>query len=145
MAERVQTYKNHVRWFPPFHFFVVPVLLLNFINQVRHLWLQPSRSTAFGAVVALALVMGAVLSRVMVTAVQDRLIRLEMRLRLQQILPADLRGRINELTQRQLVSLRFGGDAEMPALVRDVLDGRLKTAKEIKLRVTDWQADWQRA
>src|SRR5439155_13488535 len=47
MAERVQTYKNHPRLLPPFHFFVVPVLLVHFLNQIRHLWLAPSRSTGW--------------------------------------------------------------------------------------------------
>jgi len=77
-------------------------------------------------------------------AAQDRLIRLEMRMRLQQLLPPDLRVRINDLTPRQLVALRFAGDAEMPDLIREVLDGRLKSGKEIKTRIKDWQADWLR-
>jgi hypothetical protein len=67
-----------------------------------------------------------------------------MRMRLQQLLPPDLRARINDLTPRQLVALRFAGDAEMPELVRDVLGGQLKSSKEIKLRIKDWQADWVR-
>ena len=145
MAERVQTYKNHVRLFPPFHLFVLPVLLIHFLNQIRHLWLAPSRSTGFAAVVALAIMTLAVLSRVMTVTVQDRMIRLEMRLRLIQTLPPDLQARINDLTRRQLVALRFASDAELPGLVRDVLEGRLTTVKEIKLRVKDWQADWLRA
>lgn len=145
MAERSQTYKNHVRLFPPFHLFVLPVLLIYFLNQIRHLWLAPGRSTGFGAVVALAIVTLAVLSRVMTVKVQDRVIRLEMRVRLMQLLPPDLQTRINDLTCGQLVALRFASDAELPGLVREVLDGRLASAKEIKLRVKDWQADWLRA
>ena len=145
MAERVQTYKNHVRLFPPFHLFVLPVLLIHFLNQIRHLWLAPGRSTGFAAVVALAIMALAVLSRVMTVTVQDRMIRLEMRLRLIQTLPPDLQARINDLTRRQLVALRFASDAELPGLVRDVLEGRLTTGKEIKLRVKDWQSDWLRA
>jgi hypothetical protein len=145
MAERVQTYKNHVRWFPPFHFFVTPILLLYFLNQVRHLYLAPNRSTAFAVLVAAALVMLALISRVQANTVQDRVIRLEMRLRLHELLPPDLHARIKDLTPRQLVALRFASDAELPGLVREVLDGRLSNPKDIKLKIRDWQADWLRA
>jgi len=145
MAKRTQTYKNHARYFPPFHFFVLPVLLLNAVNALRHIWYAPNRSTAFAALVAVGILMLAPLTRAMVLRVQDRVIRLEMRLRLRELLPAPLSGRINDLTPPQLVALRFASDAELPDLVRDVLDGKLATQKEIKVRVKDWQADWLRA
>jgi hypothetical protein len=77
--------------------------------------------------------------------VQDRVIRLEMRLRLRQVLPTELHGRINDLTHRQLVALRFAGDAELPELVREILEGKLQTGKQIKQRVKNWQPDWLRA
>jgi len=77
--------------------------------------------------------------------VQDRVIRLEMRLKLRGLLPPDLQPRINELTPRQLVALRFASDAELPDLVREVLAGKLATSKEIKMRVRSWQSDWLRA
>ena len=143
--EKQQSYANHVRWFPPFHFFVLPVLLANVLNALRHLWLAPSLSTGFVALVAAALLLTAVLGRVMITVVQDRVIRLEMRLRLAQLLPADLQARIPDLTPKQLVAIRFAGDAELPALVRDVLAGKYGTQKEIKLQVKNWRADWLRA
>ena len=145
MADRTQSYANHVRWFPPFHFFVVPVLLANVLNTLRHIWLTPSLSTAFAAVVAAAILMGVVLARVMVVTVQDRVIRLEMRLRLARLLPADLQARIPDLTPKQLVALRFANDAELTALIRDVVAGKYGTQKEIKLQVKSWQADWLRA
>src|SRR5262249_4044479 len=110
MAE--QTFKNHIRWFPPFHFFVLPVLLLNVLNAIRHVWLNPTRSTGFAMLVAIALFMRGPLARVMANTVQDRVIRLEMRLRLLECLAADLRPRIRELTPGQLVALRFASDAE---------------------------------
>jgi hypothetical protein len=89
--------------------------------------------------------MGVVLARVMVVTVQDRVIRLEMRLRLAQLLPADLQARISDLTLPQLVALRFAGDQELTALVRDALAGKNATPKEIKLQVKSWRPDWQRA
>jgi hypothetical protein len=73
--------------------------------------------------------------------VQDRIIRLEMQVRLRQVLPADLQARIGELSLSQLVSLRFASDAELPALTRRVLDEKLTDRKAIKMLVTDWQAD----
>ena len=145
MAERVQTYKNHPRLLPAFHFFVLPVLLLNVLNEVRRAWRYPSEGSLFVVVVAAALFTLAFLSRSQAVTVQDRVIRLEMRLRLRQILPPELQTRIQDLTHRQLVALRFASDAELPGLVREILDGKLTTGKEIKLRVKNWQGDWLRA
>jgi hypothetical protein len=140
-----QTYKNHARFFPLFHFFVAPVMLVNFVNALRHLYLAPSLSTGWSAVLAAGLIGLALASRVMALKVQDRVIRLEMRLRLQQVLPPDLSPRIGELTPQQFVALRFASDGEMAELVRDVLAGRLATPKAIKLRVRDWTGDYLRA
>ena len=145
MAERVQSFKSHTRFLPPFHFFVVPVLLINVLYTSRHVYLRPSLSTAFEVVLAIALLLLALVSRLQTITVQDRVIRLEMRLRLRQVLPPDLQPRINELSTQQLVALRFAADAELPGLVRDVFDGRLTTIKDIKRSVKNWQADWLRA
>jgi len=145
MASHAQTYKNHVRFLPAFHFFVLPVLALNALNGIRHVWLAPNRTTVWALIVAAALLTLGFLSRIMALTVQDRVIRLEMRLRLQQCLPADLRSRIDDLTPRQLVALRFASDAELAELVRDVLAGKLAGGKDIKLRVRNWQGDWLRA
>jgi hypothetical protein len=145
MTEREQTYKNHTRLLPAFHFFVLPVLLANVVNSIRHVWQIPDLSTLFALIVAVALLMLGFLSRVQALTVQDRVIRLEMRLRLRQVLPPELQARIHELTHRQLVALRFASDQEVTDLVREILDGRLRASKEIKLRVKNWQPDWLRA
>jgi len=145
MAESTQSYKNHTRLLPPFHFFVAPVLLLNFLNSLRHLWLMPNRSTGFAAIVAAALVLLALTARGMAITVQDRVIRLEMQLRLRQVLPPDMQPQINALSPRQLVALRFASDGELPDLVRDVLAGKLTTPKDIKMNVKSWQPDLLRA
>jgi hypothetical protein len=144
MADREQSYKNHTRLLPPFHFFVLPVLLGYVINAGRHIYYAPTLSTAWALVVALALLMLGLLSRVQALAAQDRVIRLEMRLRLQKVLPADLQSKINDLSTKHIVALRFAGDAELPDLVRDVLAGKLDKQKDIKLKIKNWQADWQR-
>ena len=145
MPQTSQTFKNHTRFFPPFHFFVAPVLLLNALNAIRHLYLAPSLSTLWSFVVAAALVMLALVSRIQTITVQDRLIRLEMRLRLQGLLPPDLQPRINDLTHRQLVALRFASDEELPVLCREVFAGNVTAEKDIKQRVKNWQGDHLRA
>ena len=145
MAQAPQNFKNHMRFLPPFHFFAVPVLLVNVIVQGVSLWGTPTVAMGWSVIVAIALLMTAFLSRIQANCVQDRVIRLEMRLRMRDVLPADLKSRINDLTPRQLVALRFAGDAELPELIRDVLAGKLDTQRAIKLRIRDWQADWLRA
>ena len=145
MADAVQSYQKHARWLPGFHFFAIPVLLVNVLNEMRHLWMDPTRHFAFQVIVAAALLTAAFLSRVQALTVQDRVIRLEMRLRLRGILPADLQPNIETLTHGQLVAMRFASDAEMAELVRDVLAGKLSTSKDIKTRIKSWQADLLRA
>lgn len=141
MSQTTQSYDNHARRFPPFHFFVFPVLSVYVLDSVRHVWDSPTLSTGFALVVAVALFMTPILARIQALKAQDRVIRLEMRLRMREVLPPDLQGRINELTPEHMIGLRFAGDAELPELVRQVLGGRLTTTKSIKQVVKDWQAD----
>ena len=145
MAEREQSYKSHTRLLPPFHFFVLTIMFINFLNAVRHAILQTTLHWFWEVVFALALVGLALFSRVQALTVQDRVIRLEERLRLRQVLPPDLHPHINALSHRQLVALRFAGDDEVPDLVRQIVGGKLTTAKEIKMQVKHWRPDWLRA
>jgi hypothetical protein len=145
VADTQQTYANHAKFFPLFHYFVTPVLLINVLVAAWQLIQMPSLGTAWGVVVAAGLVATALAARVMALAVQDRVIRLEMQLRMRQILPADLQSRIADLTPKQLVGLRFASDAELPDLIRQVLSGSLKSTTEIKKAVKNWQGDYLRA
>jgi hypothetical protein len=145
MSQSGQTYATHTRFLPPFHFFVLPVLIVNVFVTAWSVVQAPSASTGFTCVVALALLLGMLMSRVMAVAVQDRVIRLEMRLRLREVLPADLHERVKDLTREQFVGLRFAGDRELPDLVRRALAGELTSKKAIKLAVKDWQGDYLRA
>lgn len=144
MAQAAQNYKNHTRFYPPFHFFVMPVLLLHVIIEGRHLWAEPNRSAAFAFLLALALVMLALTARGMALKAQDRVIRLEMHARMRELLPADLVARIGDVKPAHLVALRFAGDRELPELVRAVLAGTLTTQKAIKLQIKDWKGDYLR-
>ena len=140
-----QTYKNHLRFFPPFHFVLGPILLVNFVYTVYRAIVAFSWPTLLGALMGFAFLLMFFSMRAFPITVQDRLIRLEMRLRLERILPAELKPRIPDLGVKQLVALRFASDAELPALVREVLDGKTTRPKDIKLKIRDWQGDHLRA
>jgi len=144
-SESGQSYSNHARFFPLFHFFAAPILIANLLWTLWLIARAPSPMTVWNAIVAAALVGGLTAARLMALKVQDRVIRLEMRLRLREVLPADLQARIPELTPQQLTGLRFASDGELPDLVRRVLARSLKNATDIKKAVTDWQGDYLRA
>ncbi len=141
---RPQNYKNHRRFIPIYHFVAFGILVVNAIYSLVRLVRAPSWEGGLALAVAFALLCVFFFSRVFALTVQDRVIRLEMRQRLAAILPADLRGRIEELDREQLVALRFAGDAEMPDLVREVLTNKIVNREEIKKRIKDWQADYFR-
>lgn len=145
MPEKPQSYKNHAKFVPLFHFFVVPILAANAVLTTWRALPHPDGEMVMGTLTAWALLVLAFVARVFALTVQDRVIRLEMRLRLRELLPADLQPRIPEFTRNQLVGMRFASDRELPALARRVLDERLMDRKTIKLLVQDWQADHLRA
>jgi hypothetical protein len=147
MAEATQSYATHRRFFPLFHFFTIPLLVINLVIRIIYAWKHlGARLVWWEIVFALALLGVAFASRIMVLTVQDRLITLEETLRLQRCLPDELRGRIGELSTEQLVSLRFCGDeGELTGLTRSVLDGKLKGREEIKKQIKTWRPDTHRA
>ncbi|HEV3481650.1 MAG TPA: DUF6526 family protein [Candidatus Acidoferrales bacterium] len=141
----VQSFKNHAKFVPVFHFFVAPVFLLNIVWSVVRVVHSFSLGTIVSLLVAIALFLLAFTARIFALTVQDRVIRLEMRLRMQQALPPDLTPRIPEFTVNQLVALRFASDAELPDLARKVLQENLTERKAIKALVRNWQPDHLRA
>jgi|HubBroStandDraft_4_1064222.scaffolds.fasta_scaffold22317_3 hypothetical protein len=144
--QKPQNLQNHVRVVPPFHMFVLPVFLLNAGWSIYHVVKAGiSFESILGVLMAFAFLTLALFARVFALTVQDRVIRLEMRMRLAEVLPAELRPRIPEFTVAQLVSLRFACDAELPALARKVLADKLENRKAIKQLVKDWQGDNLRA
>ncbi|MGO8719525.1 MAG: DUF6526 family protein [Acidobacteriaceae bacterium] len=138
--KKQQTYANHARIDPWYHYFLVPVLLITFGLAVAHLVRHPHFGSAWHVVLAFALIVLAVKARTYALKAQDRVIRLEERLRLATLLPEPLRGRIGELEMRQLIALRFASDAETPALVERTLTEKL-TAKQIKQAIQNWRPD----
>jgi hypothetical protein len=144
--QKPQTFQNHTRNVPLYHQFVFLVFVINLGWTIYRLVKDAfSWGSIVNVLVAMALLVLFFYVRFFVVTVQDRVIRLEMRLRLAGLLPADLRPRIPEFTVAQLVALRFASDAELPALARKVLDEKLNDRKAIKQLIKDWQADYLRA
>ena len=151
MAEtKSQNLANHTRWDPPFHFFVLPVFVLALVLTLIHFFAHLSHSDfrenfhAFLLIVlALAWLTLAFKARLYSLKVQDRVIRLEERLRLMQLLNEPLRSRIPELTEDQLCGLRFASDGEVAKLAEQALNEKL-SRKEIKKAIQNWRPDYWR-
>jgi len=143
--EKTQNFQNHARLMPLFHQVTAPILGINLIWSIYEVVHVHSLNSVDMLLLAIGLFTLAISARLMVLSVQDRVIRLEMRLRMQQVLPPDLRTRIAEFTVPQLIALRFAGDDELPELSRKVLDQNLSDGKAIKKMVRNWQADFLRA
>ena len=141
MANTPQTFANHTRWQPPFHFFVVPVMLINLIWSVVQFVEAPTLNSGWWIIVSVALVVLALLVRLNSLKVQDRLIRLEEKLRYQQILSPALCQQASSLTPGQTVALRFAGDEELEALVGAALAGKFSKTTDIKRAIKNWRAD----
>lgn len=139
-----QNLANHTRLPQPAYIAAGLVLFANLLWTVWIFFHYRSYATALAVATAAALIVVAVYARSNAQIVQDRLIRLEERLRLANILPADLKARIGELSLDQLIGLRFAGDAEVTDLTREVLAGNLRDRKAIKAKVRNWRADWLR-
>jgi len=141
-----QNYKNHVRWDPAWHFFMVPILMLNIVfaaYKLVHDWhLENNHHAVFGWWVILSIVLFMVImkSRMYALQVQDRIIRLEERLRLAALLSAEELAGSHALTEDQLIGLRFASDGELPRLVARTLKENL-TRTQIKEAIVNWRPD----
>ena len=140
-----QSFENHARIIPAYHGFAFVLVAINALWAIYRVATDFTGDRLMTLFAAIALVMIFFYARVFALTVQDRVIRLEMRLRLAQVLPADLRPRINEFTVNQLCALRFASDAELPDLARRVLTDNVSDRKSIKKMVKHWEADWLRA
>jgi hypothetical protein len=140
MPPTVQTYARHRRN-RPIYWFVYAVFIADLVWATYHLIEAPSVGMVMAVLTAIALLVLAFYARVFALTVQDRVIRLEMRLRLRELLPAALHPRIREFTKAQLVALRFAGDAELPELAEKVLRDKIQDRAAIKQMVREWEAD----
>jgi hypothetical protein len=141
-----QNYKNHVRMDPIWHFFVMPILLINFafaVFKLIHDWKTPdNHHIVFGwwIVMSIVFIIFSAKIRMYPLKAQDRIIRLEERLRLAALLSADDLARSHALTEEQLIGLRFASDGELPALVARTLKESL-SQKQIKEAIVNWRPD----
>ena len=151
MAEKVpQTFANHTRLDPLFHFFLLPFFALGLLMSLVHFFGHLTESNFRGnfhaflvILLAVALLVTVFKVRTYALRVQDRVIRLEERLRLTTLLSEPLRSRIPELTEDQLCGLRFASDAEVPKLVERALNEKL-ARKDIKKLIQVWRPDYWR-
>jgi uncharacterized membrane protein YcjF (UPF0283 family) len=140
-----QNYKNHGRIVPAYHIGGFLSLFAYFIWSVYHVYESFTLESVMGLLLAVVLIVMFGSVRGQILRVQDRLIRLEMRLRMREVLPADLAARASEIPIKQLVALRFASDAELPELASEVVAGNVTEPKQIKLKIKQWQADHLRA
>ena len=143
MPQPEQNLKNHARFDPMFHGFLTVGALILLGATIYALVRQPD---GWGAVRLLGVLWAIVLmfkTRLYALKVQDRVIRLEERLRLDQLLPESTRTRIGELSERQLIALRFASDGEVAGLVQQTLDDQWDQ-KQIKSAITNWRPDYLR-
>jgi len=143
MDQQAQNFANHTKLDPAYHFFLLPVMTINLIMAIIHLVRFPRWSSVWLLILAVAafVVIGRLRSYSL--RVQDRVIRLEERLRLISVLQEPLRSRIGELSVQQLIALRFASDQELPGLVQRALDEKLSLA-DIKKSVVTWRPDYSR-
>jgi hypothetical protein len=143
MSEPVQSFQNHTRRDPVFHFFLMPATFFLFIWALVHHFREKTLDSFFIFVGFFLLLLTLLVVRMYSAKVQDRVIRLEERLRLQSLAPDAFKARIPELTVRQLVALRFASDSEVTALATKALDENL-APKQIKALIQNWRPDFHR-
>ncbi len=142
-----QSYKTHVRWFPLFHFVVIPLLLLNLIDHAVRIYTRTGDERIeqiFWTILSITLILMALAARLMALKAQDRVIRLEERIRHQQLLSDELLAKATGLDVGQIIALRFASDAELPGLVERTLNGEFAKTSDIKMAIKDWRADYHR-
>jgi hypothetical protein len=140
-----QSYATHRRYDPSWHFVGFTILLLGVVAATIHAYHQPTRYNGWMMAYTFGIVLVAFRARSQTLIVQNRLIRLEMRLRLKEVLPAALAARRDELKLSQLIGLRFAPDAELAGLVERCLTGELASGEAVKKQIKDWLPDYVRA
>lgn len=139
-----QNFSSHRKFVIPYHLILFLIIVVNLVWSGWRLFQEPGLPATMNLLVAISLGLLFWYARIFPLKAQDRLIRLEERLRLSEILPDDLKSRIGDLTEDQLIGLRFASNEEAPDLVRQVLDGKLTGREEIKKAVKNWRPDYFR-
>ena len=142
--ESGQSFAKHAQWTPGYHFFAAPLGLAYMVWSIMRLVKTPNVDTTYALVGALAIVGAIAFARLSPLQAQDRIIRLEERLRLTRLLPADLQSHVETFRPGQLIAMRFASDGEVVDLARKVIANPAMTAREIKAEVKSWKADYFR-
>ncbi len=142
--EQTQTFQNHTRWFPLVHFVLMPILAINLIWQVVRAYQDFNWDRAENILIAVALLILGLAARLQALKAQDRVIRLEEKLRFRDVLSPEMAAKADNLTTGQLISLRFASDEELSDLVNRTVNGEFKNSKEIKLSIKNWRGDYLR-
>ncbi len=143
MERKPQNLQNHAKFDPAFHFFLAPVALLLLIGAIYNVFKNPDGSAIAHLIAGIWAIVAMFKIRLYALKVQDRVIRLEEQLRMEKLLPPALNGRARELTEGQIIALRFASDGELPALVEKTLSNKL-APKDIKQAIQSWRPDYWR-
>lgn len=144
MSGAPQSFDNHAKMVPLYHYVAFGLVVTPMFYFAAVTITDFSKERLMMMALALGVLLMGFFARVFPLGVQDRVIRLEERMRMERLLPEGIRGRIGEITTSQLVGLRFASDEELPALTQRVLDGDLEDRKSIKQAIENWRADEQR-
>lgn len=139
-----QTYANHVRWYPLVHFVIFPLLTILLIWSIVNLVMVPSAGNLWNLLLIVGVILLSFAARLQALKAQDRLIRLEEKLRYRELFGSDVCSRAEGLRTGQMIALRFASDGELGELLDRVLNGELSTSKEIKTAIREWRGDYVR-
>ncbi len=139
-----QSFENHTRYHAPFHYVFAPLALINLVWSIVNLFRNPNADQLQWLLISFLILMAGLLARTCALKAQDRVIRLEEKMRYQSVLAPELAKRAEGLTSQQLVALRFASDAELPGLLQQTLDGKFAKPKDIKLAIKNWRGDFHR-
>jgi uncharacterized membrane protein YciS (DUF1049 family) len=144
MSQAPQSFEQHAKMVPLYHYWGTAFLVIPTLYFAYAAVTDFSFASLLMFVFGVGVIIAALFARIFALGVQDRVIRLEERLRMERLLPDELRPRIEQVTTDQLVGLRFASDGELVELTRRVLDGELTDRKSIKRAVKSWRPDHQR-
>ncbi len=139
--ERMQNYQNHTRWYPFVHFIISPLLAINLIWAIVCVLMEFEWFRVQYLLLSLILILMSFAARLQPLKAQDRIIRLEERLRYREVLSPELAAAATNFRASQVIALRFASDEELPDLVRRVIAGEISTSKEIKTAIKNWRPD----
>ncbi len=144
MANDSQNYSNHSKFVPGYHYVTLILATVFVVWSIKRVIGNAGTDSVYFLIGALALVGTTWYARTFALQAQNRVIRLEERLRLARVLPADLQANADAITPSQLIGLRFASDADVVELARKAIANPAMTAKEIKMQIKNWRADHYR-